>query len=537
MASLLTLVAVHVQYVRTSRTVLVPYIDLKGPGSREAERAAEYREQSGASASRLASILARRASHSTTRRILHVALSRREGSFEGGEEYGMRSDLGQPLINDGDETDDVSDDESDVTDVPLFSDGPGAAGGISDAASAPANGPAFDVDHPPPRRRQSVRERAWAAGRRRTGAAVAPQSSASVRRLRNMVRGGKAVAQPFQERERLPEEAPQPMHPNFPHVEPANTDLSLPLVPASTARPTARECGWGLCAALRNCCGWCVVLAVLVAAMFIGTFTQLEPRWLWKDIAGAPGNCDDASNTTGIDACRKTYGDDLSLAVALTAPECNSCDSHYDGVCDEPPRVDSGDSWTGLCPANTDRFDCEAAMASDDAALAAQAAAGQALQSFPNVLSLWIFAMVITLISLVGCGVSACCCRCNAAARYGLGLQVLPVVSDFVFEHVRSHALALAQTLTLWLALFALANPFFNAKLCQQTFTISLVDTVDNQYNPAGWMVQGKSIWPSSEALPPAQAVFRADGFECEWLLVWLAMSRFLLGARTFLPP
>ena len=204
-------------------------------------------------------------------------------------------------------------DTSQELDEPLF-----AAG--NDGAVAPLSAPPevqAESMPPPPPRTNTLRRRV-AEGR----ANAVAQGAEGVQKLRDIVAKRTGPSQHFSTRDRLAEEASLPGHPNLPLVEPDADDELLPCVVVTRGHPTAGEFCRGIFAATLQCCSWFFVLLVVVTGIVFYTksdfFTDCRLR---------------ANSTQATADCL-----DAPLSAQLVSEECNSCATHYDGICDEPPE-------------------------------------------------------------------------------------------------------------------------------------------------------------------------------------------------------
>ena len=137
--------------------------------------------------------------------------------------------------------------------------------------------------------------------------------------------------------------------------------------------------------------------------------------------------------TPGPDACvLRTYNDqsqDDHLLDKLL-PECNTCSAKADHACDEGNPGEIGE-----CPAGTDGFDCVVTQQTKDAISAADSSAE--VQGSAVLLLLLGFGW-FTATPFILCGAYCCCKNQCASCRF----EAIPVISDMIFEVVRSRSLA-----------------------------------------------------------------------------------------------
>jgi hypothetical protein len=148
---------------------------------------------------------------------------------------------------------------------------------------------------------------------------------------------------------------------------------------------------------------------------------------------------------------------DPSLDV-LYLQECNKCLFAYDNVCDEAGRGGTTDQ----CQAGTDSFDCFISDQTKQAITCADKATAEDLGLTAQILlSVALFASLgLPCVGCMGWFLPQC-------AQFKL--TTIPLVSDLVFEVVRSRSLALVETTSVFLLIAGVA---FDTQLCGSSFSL-----------------------------------------------------------------
>ena len=148
---------------------------------------------------------------------------------------------------------------------------------------------------------------------------------------------------------------------------------------------------------------------------------------------------------------------DPSLDV-LYLQECNKCLFAYDNVCDEAGRGGTTDQ----CQAGTDSFDCFISDQTKQAITCADKATAEDLGLTAQILlSVALFASLgLPCVGCMGWFLPQC-------AQFKL--TTIPLVSDLVFEVVRSRSLALVETTSVFLLIAGVA---FDTQMCGSSFSL-----------------------------------------------------------------
>jgi hypothetical protein len=308
------------------------------------------------------------------------------------------------------------------------------------------------------------------------------------------------------EKYRMQTDPNDPTHENMPLLSQKSKhdgpEGLVPVVLANEQHPTFGEMRSGACGVCKKTCKFfSLFMVALIVAIGVS-----QTAACGTDLAAnaAPGK-----TTPGPDACVRTYNDqsqDEHLLDKLL-PECNTCPAKADHACDEGNR-DTGE--IGECPAGTDGFDCAVTQQTKDAISAADSSAE--MQTSAVLLLLLGFGW-FTVTPFILCGAYCCCKNQCASCRF----EAIPVISDMIFEVVRSRSLAVVETTGFFLLA---AAAFFDAQMCEATFAL--------KPSVSGFSAGAGQLWPPS--LSPNVADFRADDDYQKLGLTGLFLLRFLMG-------
>jgi hypothetical protein len=334
----------------------------------------------------------------------------------------------------------------------------------------------------------------------RVHASLAGGSSPRLDALRSRAKSFAKVKLDPREKYRMQADPNDPTHENMPLLSQKSKDDGLeglvPVVLANEQHPTFSEMRSGACGVCKKTCKFFGLSMVALIVAFIFSQTTACGTDLTN---AAPGQ------TRGPDACvRGSWDYDQSRALL---PECNTCSAKQDNVCDEDDP-DTGE--LGECPAGTDGFDCAVTQQTKEAISAADS---QAELQTSDALLLFLGFGWFTVTPFILCGAYCCCKKQCASCRF----EAIPVISDMIFEVVRSRSLAVVETTGFFLLA---AAAFFDAQTCEATF--ALKPSVSQFSAGAG------QLWPPS--LPPTVADFRADDDYHKLGLTGLFLLRFLMG-------
>lgn len=294
-----------------------------------------------------------------------------------------------------------------------------------------------------------------------------------------------------------------PTHANMPVLTQKGGHGSLeglvPVVLANEHHPTFYELRSGACTVCKQMCKAFALFAVAFTIALVTT-------------PSACGESGSGNDRLGPETCRRLVGysqaEDSDFPAKLT-PDCNTCAAAYDQTCDEG-NPNTGD--VGECPAGTDGFDCAVMEQTKDEINVAGAQDGTMSTSDSFVILLGLGWFIIT--PFVLCGAYCCCKQRCASCRFA----AVPVVSDMIFEVVRSRGLAVVETTGFFLLAAAV---YFDAQLCEATFALEPVGVYG--------VDAGGKLWPSYLS-SAAIAQFRADDSYRKFGLLGLFVLRFFMG-------
>lgn len=191
----------------------------------------------------------------------------------------------------------------------------------------------------------------------------------------------------------------------------------MPVVLANEQHPTGHEMRSGAC---EVCTDMCKMFGLLTVAFIIVAYLSSD------------ASCGVEANATRATSAPGSCLDVNSLDKLL--PVCNTCGASQDSACDE------GDPYSpeGQCPQGTDGFDC-AVEAQTRGGI--QDASGRAPYGSSSYMVLLLGFGWFMVAPFVLCGAYCCCKKQCGACRF----TSLPVVSDMIFEVVRSRGLAVVE--------------------------------------------------------------------------------------------
>lgn len=323
-----------------------------------------------------------------------------------------------------------------------------------------------------------------------------------------------------------------PAHENMLALRP-DTVGAVPLVPVfegTRGRPTPPEIRGYVC---RGACIGCLLCVGTVASL-VGYVVYLAVRGETTPGASSVGPVHCGARSAGLNVTSVSHvcvdaATSLVDPRPLLLPGCNRCETAWDGVCDEATVADLGASSD--CQKGTDGFDC--AVATREVSALVAACTAQSVGGDPTSQEGWkwlsnaVYGLCI-LASLVFAPVSSGCFCCGDRCYKGCQgcvLHAVPVVSDMLFEIIRSRGLAIVEGVAFFLLWVALALGW---RQCNSTFVITPIsipideDSADSGDTYRDWAL----LWPAG--MPKMQASLRPDDASATELLTFLFLMRFI---------
>eukprot|EP01052_Picozoa_sp_SAG31_P015858 SAG31_NODE_1031_length_10234_cov_6.100049_9_plen_1085_part_00 len=280
-------------------------------------------------------------------------------------------------------------------------------------------------------------------------------------------------------------------HPNMTLVRPSLENPSVPEVPSTRGQPQLKQaCGSRECCkiSLTFVCGACGFLVLVATVLWF-----LEPELLCG-----------VNLPTVYPGC---IAPDASVAT-LVSPECNTCASSVDYVCDEPHPGSSGE-----CRRGTDSLDC---LVQHSEVAALYAVQSESPDELPDSGLLTIVLELCFLFILVVIVMPLSLWK----------LERFPVAMDQVFEVVRSSTLAIVEAVSMMLLLTIFFLSFvFDVRFCRSSFVVAPVQFAVN----FGTEHSFGNLSPTSSKLPREALQMRSDQQLEKFVLLVLFILRFIM--------